>query len=141
MNGYVVVDASLAVRWVAREAGYQRALLLLDYWQSQGMQMVAPRLLIYEAANALWRKALNLDIPEQEAVALMDDIESLDIEYRDLPGASGRAIVLALEMGHDASYDLQYLVLAQELGCEVWTCDRPFASHARARGHAVQLVR
>ena len=141
MSGYVVVDASLAVRWVATEEGSSQALTWLSYWELHGMQMVAPRLLIYEAANALWRKALNLEIPEQEAVALMDDVESLDIEYRDLPGASGRAIVLALEMGHDASYDLQYLVLAQELGCEVWTCDRPFASHARARGHVVQLVR
>ena len=141
MSGYVVVNASLAVRWVATEEGSSQALTWLSYWELHGMQMVAPRLLIYEAANALWRKALNLEIPEQEAVALMDDVESLDIEYRDLPGASGRAIVLALEMGHDASYDLQYLVLAQELGCEVWTCDRPFASHARARGHAVRLVR
>ena len=46
----LVVDASVAIKWVVPEAGSERAITLLDHG------LVAPDLLFSECANILWRK-------------------------------------------------------------------------------------
>ena len=48
MSG-VVVDASVAIKWVVDEPGLAAAALLLD-----GRPLHAPSLLFVEAANAFW---------------------------------------------------------------------------------------
>jgi predicted nucleic acid-binding protein len=49
----VVLDASVAVRWVVTEAGSDEASELLE----RDVTWLAPRLLLTEAASALRRKA------------------------------------------------------------------------------------
>lgn len=51
--GTVVVDASLAVKWIVREPGSNEALGLLEKWIRAGVALSAPPLLLYEVANVL----------------------------------------------------------------------------------------
>lgn len=49
----IVVDASVAVKWLVAEEGSDVANRLL----TDGGDLYAPRLMASEVANALWRKA------------------------------------------------------------------------------------
>jgi predicted nucleic acid-binding protein len=49
----VVVDISLALKWVLAESDTKAAEGLLAEWQAKGSRMIAPSLFLVEAANAL----------------------------------------------------------------------------------------
>ena len=53
MSGKVVVDTSLALKWVLDEPDSARARALLGAWASQGVVLLDPALLAYELANIL----------------------------------------------------------------------------------------
>jgi predicted nucleic acid-binding protein len=55
MNEIVVVDASLAIKWVLIEVDSARATTLLDRWASEGKEIIAPALFTYEVTNILHR--------------------------------------------------------------------------------------
>jgi predicted nucleic acid-binding protein len=48
----IVIDASVAVKWVVREPDSDAADALLD-----DIELIAPVLWLAEAANVLWRRA------------------------------------------------------------------------------------
>jgi len=56
VNSYVVVDASLAIKWVLREPYADEALALAGEWVVTETRPVAPCLLLVEATNVLHRR-------------------------------------------------------------------------------------
>lgn len=52
----VVVDASIAVKWVVEEPGSEDARALLETWLAADMQPVAPSWLACEVSNILYQK-------------------------------------------------------------------------------------
>ena len=64
MNGYVVVDASLAIKWVLKEPYADKALALASEWAaSTETKPAAPCLLLVEATNALHRSVVQGTFP------------------------------------------------------------------------------
>jgi predicted nucleic acid-binding protein len=59
----LVVDASIAVKWVVEEEGTLHALALL-----RQAKLIAPELLVAECANILWKKVLRDELSEDEAL-------------------------------------------------------------------------
>jgi len=53
MNDIVVVDASLAIKWILIEEDSARATSLLGRWVSEGKGIIAPALFTYEVTNIL----------------------------------------------------------------------------------------
>jgi predicted nucleic acid-binding protein len=47
----LVIDASIAIKWVVEEDGTREALAL-----RQQAKLIAPELLVAECANILWKK-------------------------------------------------------------------------------------
>ena len=45
VSGYVVVDASVAIKWLVREEHTDRALAILNAWHDEGLTPAAPYLL------------------------------------------------------------------------------------------------
>jgi predicted nucleic acid-binding protein len=43
------------------------------------------------------------------------------------------ALRWAARLGHTVAYDAHYLALAELLGCDFWTADRPLAAAARVQ--------
>ncbi len=58
MNGVVVVDASLAFKWLVKEDRSDEARAISRSWASQGVQTAAPYLMPVEVANALHRRVV-----------------------------------------------------------------------------------
>ena len=139
MSGYVVVDASLAVKWLVDEEDSDIARALQRQWELDGVQLAALPLLYNEVANTLLRKILKRELTEEGAVERMRHFATLAIEYIDFPEFHPRSIQLALRTGHPAAYDPSYLALAEHLECEFWLADKKFYDRAHPAGYPVRF--
>jgi predicted nucleic acid-binding protein len=125
----LVVDASVAAKWVLDEEGTERALALRS---EDGL--IAPSLLVIEVGSAIWKAARRELIAPANAIAAIRDVllpfEALvpDEELR-VP-----ALALALNLRHPI-YDCFYLALAERERCTLITAD------ARLIGAAKTLKR
>lgn len=131
MNGFVVVDASLAIKWLVNEVHTEKAFALAHSWARSGVKPVAPYLLLVEVANALYRRIIRQEISLEAATRLLDSLIYAGIELREPTGLHRMAIALAAQLQQDAVYDAHYLALAETLGCELWTADERFYRAAR----------
>ena len=78
----LVIDASIAVKWVVEEEGTPQALRLL-----QRSKLIAPELLVAECANILWKKVRRDELSNEEALLAARLPQSADIELT--PFAAG----------------------------------------------------
>ncbi len=144
MNGFVVVDASLVVKWIIDEEDSDLARAIVRSWHNAGTTPVAPYLMPAEVANALHRRVVRDEMSIESASRRMDALYSFEVGLRQTPGLHVRAIELANQLGQGAAYDSHYLALAQTLDCDLWTADasfvraaRPLAANVRWIGEAV----
>ncbi len=63
----VVVDASVAVKWVLEEPHTSEATALLAEWEEGGVEILAPALLSYEVSNALFKRVRRGELTIEEA--------------------------------------------------------------------------
>jgi predicted nucleic acid-binding protein len=119
----LIVDASVAIKWVVTEPHGDLACALLDE------DLAAPELWLVEVANALWaRQARGLMTPAEARSGLG---ELLVAPIRSLPmaGLVSLALELAAALRHPA-YDCCYLAAAQVYGCTFVTADARFVRRA-----------
>jgi len=113
----LVIDASVAVKWVVQEAGTPDALAL------RKAKLAAPDLIIPECANILWKKHRLGQLTAAEASAAAQLLERADIELVAMGAQLHRATELAIELDH-AAYDCFYITLAMDKGCAFATADQ-----------------
>lgn len=119
----VVVDASVAAKWLIAEPDSEIAAMLLD----ASFDLQAPRLLVSEIGNMLWRMAVNGSIDEYEAARLAAALLDVPVQWRDDERTCVEAVRIAVELGHPA-FDCMYLALASLIGSQVVTADKRFVS-------------
>ena len=83
MNGFVVVDASLAFKWLVSEENSDRAQALSRSWVNDGIQATAPYLMPVEVANALHRRVTRGELAVSDAVRLLEHLLASGIELRN----------------------------------------------------------
>ncbi len=119
------VDASVAVKWVlVDEEHSERALGLLADSTVLGERLIAPPLVQAEVTNIIRRAMLEdgLDLPD--ATALLRRFLAFPLRLSHRVDLLERALVIADRFGLRASYDAQYLALAEAEACDFWTDDR-----------------
>lgn len=126
MSEFVVVDASLAVKWLVEEEYSDRATALTLLWGEQGIQPIGPSLLPFEVANALHRRVARGEMDAEAAGDLLQDMMAVGVALTETPGLHRRALELASQLRQGAVYDAHYLALAESLDCELWTADQRF---------------
>ena len=131
MTGLVIVDASLAFKWLVREKHSDEAREISRSWASEGIRAAAPYLMPVEVANALHRRVVRGELTVEDAARLLENLLASGIELRDPPTLHVRALKLASALSQGAVYDSHYLALAQTLDCELWTADEKFFRIAR----------
>ena len=120
----VVVDTSIAVKWVVEESDSREANALRESWRGQRLQASAPDLIIREFNSALFGKVRARGMTLNEAVDALARWESLDVVIYSSDPFHRRALELAVFVNHDEVYDLYFLALAENLNCEFWTADQ-----------------
>ncbi len=125
MRNVVVVDASIALKWVLRESDSKTAFALLTEWNDRETMLLVPALLAYEIANSLYRKARSGEITLNRAKEALAEVllAGLQFDFSSDLALSTRAIELADQYKLPAAYDAHYLALAEREGCEFWTAD------------------
>lgn len=113
----VVVDASVAVKWVVEEDGTTEALAV-----RRSNRLMAPDLLIAECANILWKKVQRRELTREEALLAARLLQGADIELVPARRSLEAATRLAIDLDHPA-YDCLYLVLAIDNDCSLVTAD------------------
>jgi predicted nucleic acid-binding protein len=123
----LVVDASVAIKWVLPETGSERAVAI----RAQNDDLIAPSLVYAEIGNAIWRAVLRGDVSAQDAHT---DLAIAIAHYRRLVALdelADMALALAVRLRHPV-YDCLYLALAQRERCALITADRRLLNAAVA---------
>jgi predicted nucleic acid-binding protein len=119
----IVVDASVAIKWVVREADSDEATAL------RNEQLIAPVLWLAEVSNVLWRRVRIGDITTDEARARLSELLKAPVASLPMEPYLDRALQLATELAHPI-YDCIYLALALHQNTHVVTADARFAAAA-----------
>jgi predicted nucleic acid-binding protein len=132
----MIVDASVAIKWLAPEDGSD----LADQLLLQG-ELAAPDLIFAELANAIWKKRLRGEI-----VASPPSLDKFPQYFEVIEPCQNlavRASELAIDLGHPA-YDCFYLALAEKRGSQVVSADKRLAEKLAGtsyQGLLIQLKR
>jgi predicted nucleic acid-binding protein len=119
----VVVDASLALKWVVEEPYSVEARSLLTAWGNHRLKLLAPALFLYEVANALAKRIQRREFTlEQAKDRLRFFLESGPL-LQQIGAVHPRALELMDRFGLPTAYDAHYLALAEFQQCECWTAD------------------
>jgi predicted nucleic acid-binding protein len=122
----LVVDSSVAVKWLVTENDSDRALALSASHES----LIAPDLIQAETANALWKKVKREEIAAEEALQRLNVEPLLNAVF---PTPPLLPIALKLALTYDRTvYDSVYLALALGRDCHVVTADKRFLNAIRA---------
>ena len=124
MSPAIIVDASVALKWVLDEddSPLARALATRD--------LGAPDLLWSECANGLWRWARIGALPNRVALERFAALRRAPVALTPTGHLLDRALMLAIEIGHPV-YDCVYLALAVSSGAKVVSADRRFVNAVR----------
>jgi len=117
----LVVDASVALKWVLPEDDSDLAERLLD---SRGW-LHAPAFIFVEVANALWYQMRAGKLRPAEATACMDDLRQAPLIIWDGEEPLPSTLEWAHRLDH-AVYDCAYLALALHLDGAYVTADERF---------------
>lgn len=129
----VVIDSSVAVKWVVDEADAALARPLLD------LKPEAPDFIIPECAHVLWKKVRKGELDEQQAANSMRLLAALNLPLWGAIDLSDRALELSLRLDH-AAYDCFYLALSERLGAPFVTADGKLARKVAASGIRIDIV-
>ena len=119
----VIVDASVALKWVLSEPGTAAALAL------RTQELIAPALWLAEATNALWRRVRLAELALADPAEFVDELIMAPVASLPIEPHLQAALALAVELQHPI-YDCIYLAVALHLDTHVVTADRRFATAA-----------
>lgn len=122
----LVVDASVALKWVIDEPGADRARALLA-----NESLVAPELFWAECANVLWTKARRRQIIAADARAAFAAIDAAPVSVIASRSLALAAQTLAFDLDQTV-YDCLYLAAALAERTVLVTADEVFAAAVAA---------
>ena len=130
----LVVDASVAVKWFAREVLTDEARELLTLAD----ELVAPDWLLIEAASTFWKKVKQSEMLEVHAQRHMEDLPLFFARLHPSGNLVRSALRLAVNLKHSV-YDCLYLALAEREGLPLVTADAELAKSVRKAGAAIEI--
>jgi predicted nucleic acid-binding protein len=131
----VIVDASVAVKWLVREEGSESAKRLIA-----NEILAAPDLLFIECANVLRTKLRRGDLTRDFTMEAFAILEAVPIRGISIKPHVATAHAIAMELDRSA-YDALYLAVALAERAQVITADARFARAALAHPVYASSVR
>jgi predicted nucleic acid-binding protein len=122
----LVVDASVAIKWLIDEPDSELADRLLD----GAHDFMAPELIIPEVLSAAWKRRRLGEIADAQFDGIVIRILDGLISCRSLQSLALRAAAIARELDHPV-YDCFYLALAEAEEAPLVTSDRRLVAVVR----------
>jgi predicted nucleic acid-binding protein len=122
-NSSICVDASLVVRLLVDSNGKDIQTLWQE-WETAARQIVAPTLLYYEVANALYQYQKHGYLQAETVFQAMEVALQLPIRLQEGEHHHLRALRISQQFELPATYDAHYLAVAENLNATFWTADR-----------------
>jgi predicted nucleic acid-binding protein len=136
----VCVDASLAIIWSIPAQQTPNAMNLLERWDKENMDLIAPPLINPEVTSAIrinvFFKKLTLAEGEEAFASFFD----LSIKTLNHPVLCRKAWDLAKQYNRPRTYDMQYLALAELEDCELWTADARLVNSVKGQNRRVRCL-
>ena len=117
----MIVDASVAFKWLVEEADSDRAI----WWIASGTPLMAPSLILAETGHALTKRVRRGELTAEGADVTFGRLPGLLTLIDDAP-LLARAFGLSVALRH-SFYDCVYLAAAEALGDGLLTADEVFA--------------
>jgi predicted nucleic acid-binding protein len=117
----LLVDASVAVKWLVRENKTDEARRLLD----PAYRLYAPDLFPVEVINTIARRVRRKELSRRDAIERIRVFNAIPVSLHDYHASLAEATSLALSYGQ-ALYDCIYLALAARMGLPYVTADERF---------------
>lgn len=115
----LVIDSTVAVKWLFEEPGSAEARRLLD----RGEVLVGPDLLAVEFTNVAWKLARTGKATPSHAEMAVAILPTVIAHFHSSLALTGEALALGRRLDHPV-YDCVYLALARSLGAKLVTADR-----------------
>jgi predicted nucleic acid-binding protein len=130
----IVVDASVALKWVLDEPGTRHAAELV------GESLHAPDFMLVEVANVLWAKSRRKQLTRKQADSAFDAVVQTPVAITQIGDllAPARSLGFALDL---TLYDCLYVALAQRLGFPLATADSGIADAIEAAALPCGVIR
>lgn len=138
----IVIDASVAVKWVIEEDFSDRAEALLRQTTANDEPLIAPPHFTAEVINALYqrvrRSQANVALTELQASGAVQRFVAFEVRSVAPDGLYADAFLLAATHRMVNIYDALYVTLARMAGADLWTADLRLL---RSLGSAAPWVR
>jgi predicted nucleic acid-binding protein len=122
----LIVDASVAAKWLIAEDGSAAARLLLE----RGEVIQAPDLVLAEVGNVLWRHVRRGAFPALGAAQALRRLGDYFGRLVPLDELAFRAVEIAVALDHPI-YDCTYLALAERETLSLVTADARLLTRVR----------
>lgn len=136
----IIVDASVAAKWLFPEPDTHKARALLDEARIGRLTMLAPELLPVEVASSLWKRVYRQGLEFDEVWAQYNRFLRLCPALVRISSLTDAAFRLALANRHPI-YDCLYVALALETPCSLVTADERLFQAFSPAYPQIQLLR
>ena len=124
----IVVDSSVAMKWIVPEKHSALALALFGDHIGRSEQILVPPLFVAEVSNVIRQQMRREGVPARGAQSMLERLLAMTIVLWPLEDAaqrslSRRALNIAAQYDLSATYDAHYLALAELMDCSAWTAD------------------
>lgn len=127
-----LVDASVVVKWALDEPGRRKSLALLDAYEADQVDLIAPRVLPEEVASALSKRCRRRLMTRAQAETAFQFIEQRMPFLIHDARLVNEALSLSIQR-HLSVWDCLYLALAIRYRCDLVTADQRF--HRAVKPH------
>ena len=135
----VVVDANIAVKWVAQEFDSAEAVSLYRDWTERAELLIAPPIFRPEVTNVLHQKIRRGELGLDTALEALEAIHDA-VSIHEPAGLYADALSIAQAIDVGATYDPLYLALAEAERCDLWTADKRFVQAVGYRSSRVRWL-
>lgn len=137
----VCPDACFLAKLALFEEGSEEAEALWIDWRRSEIDIVAPRLVLYEFVSIVAKQLRIGSLTEREATTALGALLSLPIRLATAGYLHLNAFDISREFKLSGTYDAHYLAVARELDCEFWTADKRLFNSVSGRFPLIRLLR
>ena len=129
MSGVAVVDSCVALKWFIDQEDSELALAVLDAWEADGTQPIAPPTFRYELGNVLMEYTSPINLREVEGpidLTLATSAIEAALETVQIYGDARLihdATALCIRWERRSLYGMLFVALAQREKATMWTAD------------------